>query len=68
MQTFSDLGIDTKGETGSFKRPCPKCGGKYDLSVNTEKKAYQCHKAKCNFKGYLKGDPRPIQWQKKDYF
>ena len=68
MQTFFDLGIDTKGETGNFKRPCPKCGGKYDLSVNTEKKAYQCHKATCDFKGYLKDDPRPIQWQKKEYF
>tara|TARA_R110000824_G_scaffold1439_1_gene7214 strand:+ start:6007 stop:7698 length:1692 start_codon:yes stop_codon:yes gene_type:complete len=68
VQTFSDVGIDTTGKTGSFKMQCPRCGGKYDLSVNTEKKAYQCHKAKCDFKGYLKDNPRPIQWQKKDYF
>ena len=38
------------------------------MSVNTEKKAYQCHKAKCDFQGYLKDNPRPVQWQKKDYF
>ena len=68
MQTFADVGIDTKGREGSFKMECPRCGGKTDLSVNTEKRAYQCHKAKCDFKGYLKDDPRPVQWQKKDYF
>jgi twinkle protein len=68
VQTFADVGIDTRGRTGSFKMQCPRCGGKTDLSVDTEKKAYQCHKAKCDFKGYLKDDPRPVQWQKKDYF
>ena len=69
MQTFSDVGIDVTGRTGSFKMQCPRCGGKTDLSVNIEKKAYQCHKSKCDFQGYLKDDnPRPIQWQKKDYF
>ena len=68
MQTFKEVGIDIKDRRGSFKMPCPKCGGKTDLSVNTEKRAYQCHKAKCDFKGYLKDDPRPVQWQKKDYF
>ena len=68
MQTFSDVGIDVTGRTGSFKMQCPRCGGKTDLSVNIEKKAYQCHKSKCDFQGYLKDNPRPIQWQKKDYF
>ena len=81
MQTFKDVGIDIKDRRGSFKMQCPKCGGKnYDLSVDTEKLlhnkagdvigkgAYKCHKAKCDFKGYLKDDPRPVQWQKKDYF
>ena len=68
MQTFSDVGIDIRGRQGSFKMQCPKCGGRTDLSVNTEKRAYQCHKAKCDFKGYLKDDPRPVQWQKKEYF
>ena len=68
MQTFSDVGIDTTGRTGSFKMQCPRCGGKTDLSVNIEKKAYQCHKSKCDFQGYLQDNPRPIQWQKKDYF
>jgi twinkle protein len=68
VQSFKDVGIDTNGREGSFKMQCPRCGGKTDLSVNTEKKAYQCHKAKCDFKGYLKDDPRPVQWQKKDYF
>ena len=68
MQTFSDVGIDIKGRQGSFKMQCPRCGGRTDLSVNTEKRAYQCHKAKCDFKGYLKDDPRPVQWQKKEYF
>ena len=68
MQTFSDVGIDVTGRTGSFKMQCPRCGGKTDLSVNIEKKAYQCHKSKCDFQGYLQDNPRPIQWQKKDYF
>ena len=68
MQSFADVGIDTKGREGSFKMQCPRCGGKTDLSVNTEKKAYQCHKAKCDFQGYLKDNPRPVQWQKKEYF
>ena len=68
MQTFREVGIDIKGRQGSFKMQCPRCGGKTDLSVNTEKRAYQCHKAKCDFKGYLKDDPRPVQWQKKEYF
>ncbi len=68
MQTFKEVGIDIKGRQGSFKMQCPRCGGRTDLSVNTEKRAYQCHKAKCDFKGYLKDDPRPVQWQKKEYF
>ena len=68
MQTFREVGIDIKGRQGSFKMQCPRCGGRTDLSVNTEKRAYQCHKAKCDFKGYLKDDPRPVQWQKKEYF
>ena len=68
MQTFMEVGIDIKGRQGSFKMQCPKCGGRTDLSVNTEKRAYQCHKAKCDFKGYLQNDPRPVQWQKKEYF
>ena len=81
MQTFSDVGIDIKGRQGSFKMQCPRCGSKNDdLSVDTEKLlhnkagdvigkgAYKCHRAKCDFKGYLKDDPRPVQWQKKEYF
>ena len=81
MQTFKEVGIDIKGRQGSFKMQCPKCGSKNDdLSVDTEKLlhnkagdvigkgAYKCHKAKCDFKGYLKDDPRPVQWQKKEYF
>jgi len=80
VQSFQDVGIDTRGRPGSFKMQCPRCGGKTDLSVDTEKLlhnkngdvmgkgAYKCHKAKCDFQGYLKDDPRPVQWQKKDYF
>jgi len=68
MQKFDDVGIDTQGRTGSFKMRCPRCGGRTDLSVDTRKGAWKCHKAKCAFQGYLREDPRPVQWQKKDYF
>ena len=68
MQTFSDVGIDVGSRSGSFKTQCPRCGGKKDLSVDTDKRMWNCHKPRCNWHGKLRSDARPVQWQSKDYF
>lgn len=57
MPTFEDYGIDTRGKTGSFKVPCPKCSHTRKnpkdpcLSVDTDKFLWKCHH--CSFAGGL---------------
>lgn len=55
--SFEAAGIDIKGrKNGNFKTKCPKCGGKYDLSVNILEGVWLCHKGSCGFKGNIYHD------------
>jgi twinkle protein len=55
MKTWNELGIDIGRKTsGNLKTRCPKCEGKYDLSVNLDEMVYKCHKPSCAWKGTLK--------------
>lgn len=66
---LQNLGIDLRGKrAGSLKTQCPKCGDarhKQDLSVNISEGAYKCHRAGCEFSGYVKVK-REVR-AKKDY-
>lgn len=52
------LGIDLHGRrAGILKTKCPKCGDskhKADLSVNISEGCYKCHRASCDFAGYVR--------------
>ncbi len=63
MKSWDEVGIDIKGrKAGNFKTKCPKCGGKFDLSVNVTEGVWKCHKPACNWSGtlYERAEPKPV--------
>lgn len=64
MQTFAELGIDTRGKTaGQVKCLCPRCSHlrkkRHEpcLSVDLDAGLYHCFNPECGWSGKLGGDP-----------